>query len=578
MKKVLQLIWCGLALGSIFWLIQFFIVQSAWIADASSPILLATSVVLAGLATWLISRRNIEAWARWLGVFYIALLVASAVVIFAFFAVVGIEGFVRDSVAWTCAVAFLVGLVAGVLICRKGILRGIAVSAAILILTFGLIVFLAQRQKSIVKDYEQKWASMGWAMDLKSVYPMPYSKPQCQAWYDAMAVISPGRDDKKGEVDWEPFYKEAVLPLCGDQLTDALQGGQDLKSATLSLPAATDPRWPQYRAVDAAVRTAMEQCPHVQWFDPSEYKDRLWEAPIPNLLGMMKWTRGMIAQSQVAAANGRFEEARADLDAIHRGAGRMLIKGQTLIGTLIGIAMEKLSLVGEAGVMAMGSGPLSVELRQRVEKTAVQDLGWFSASWKAELMASYSVLKSADSKQAAQMDHPMPKWLPLRSLIFRALYKGETENYLFNMTQNIQNLMEGYRGETQKFGWLKHRSLKSKESQLAPNLDHSYGRALSLLAQARLVLMMDEVLKYRQEHKALPEALDFVQEPWRTDPFDEKPLRYKKEGDNLFVVYSVGTNGRDDGAQKLYVSGAMEMKDELKEDIGFRILLPPPAR
>ena len=39
----------------------------------------------------------------------------------------------------------------------------------------------------------------------------------------------------------------------------------------------------------------------------------------------------------LAAAGGRFDEARAGLDAIHRGAEKMLIPGQTLIGTLIGM-------------------------------------------------------------------------------------------------------------------------------------------------------------------------------------------------------------------------------------------------
>ena len=576
MKKVLQLVWCWLALSSILWFVQALInANTAWVVDPVSPIALLISVVMAGLATWLISRRNLDAWARWLGIFFMALLMAAAVAVFTFFSIAPVYGLFMPMIELYCSIAALIGLMAGVLILRKGFLRGFAVIAAILLLTLGVVIFHAQRQKAIIRDYEKKWASMGWRMDLKDVFPMPYSKPQCQAWYDAMAVISPGKDDKKGAVDWEPFYKEAVLPLCSDKLTEALQTGQNLKSVTLDLPAASDPRWPQYQAADAAVRAAMEQCPHVQWFEPSEYKDRLWEAPIPNLLGMMKWTRGAIAQSQIAAANGRFDDARADLDAIHRGAGKMLIKDQTLIGTLIGIGMEKLCLVGEAGVMAMGSGPLPVETRTRVEETATQDLSWFAASWKTELMASYSTLKGAAAKQLGTMDLAVPKVTSAQPLIFRALYVEETDNYLFNMTQTIQSMLGGYDRHTQKFGWAHHKSLKPKESQLSPNLGNSYGRALCLVAQARLVLMMDEVLKYRQEHKALPADLDFVQSPWRVDPFDEKPLRYKKEGENLFVVYSVGTDGRDDGAQKLYVAGAMEMKDELKEDIGFRIALPP---
>jgi hypothetical protein len=579
MRKVLPLIWCWLALGSILWGVQVLVAaNTVWAVDPDSPIALTSSVVLAGLATWLISRRNIEAWARWLGVFYIALIVASGAALFVFFAQVGLNGFVRPWIAWGCGIAFLMGLAAGVLIGRKGILRGVAVAAAILVLAFGLIVLLAQRQKSIIRDYEQQWESMGWAMDLESVYPMPYSKPQCQAWFDAMAVISPRSEGGKGKRDWKPFYDETVVPLCSDTLIETLQKGQDLRAVVLAHPAASDPRWPEYRAVDAAVRTAMEQCPHVQWFEPVEYKDRLLEAPIPNLLGMMKWTRGAIAQSQIAAANGRFDEARTNLDAVHRGAGKMLIKGQILIGTLIGIAMEKLSLVGHAGVMAMGGGPLPVETRKRIEQSALQDMDWYEASLKGELKAFCSALKNAEEQQFGKMDFALHRWIPMKSMIFRALYVGETDNYLFNMTQTIQRKIDGYNREAQQFGWAMYKHLKAKESQISFNLSASYGRALSLLAQARLVLMMDEVLKYRQEHKALPEDLDSVQAPWRVDPFDEKPLRYKKEGENLFVVWSVGPDGRDDGAQNLYVSRAMDMKDELKEDIGFRVLLPPLGR
>jgi|GEM_PF-1321142 hypothetical protein len=578
MKKALLLFWCWLALAITFWIIQFFIVQSAWIPDPASPVFLGVSVVLAALGVWLLYRRDYGAWARWLGVFYVALLLAFLSAVLAFFCLVPVFGLFKPAIALYGGIAALIGMVAGVLICRKGILRGIAVTAAILILTLGVIAFHAHRQKAIIKDYEQKWAAMGWKMDLESVFPMPYSKPQCQAWYDAMAIISAGKDDRKSEVDWEPFYREAVLPLCSDQLTEALQGGLDLKSETLSLPAAADPRWPQYQAADAAVRSAMEQCPHVQWFEPSEYKDRLWEAPVPNLLSMMRWARGVVAQSQVAAANGRFEEARADLEVLHYGAGKMLIKGQTIIGALIGIAMDKLSLVGDAGVMAMGSGSLPIATRARIERTAQQDLDWFSSSWKTELMATYSVLKRSEAKAVGSIDLPLPRIGAFRPLIFRALYVFETENYLSTMTTTIQCIVEGYDREAQKYGWRAYRKIAWKESALMPNLHAAYGRALALLAQARLVLMMDEVLKYRQEHKALPEDLDFVQAPWRVDPFDEKPLRYKKEGENLFVVWSVGPDGRDDGAQKLYVSGAMKIDDELKEDIGFRILLPPPAR
>jgi hypothetical protein len=579
MKKALQLFWCWLVLGSIFWGVSALVeANTAWAVDPVSPIALSISFVLAGLATWLISRRDLETWARWLGVFYVALLMTVSSAALAFFCVVPVQGFSKPAIGLWCTLAALVGSPTGVLIARKGVLRGLAAVAAVLLLTFAVVAFHAHRQKAIIQDYEQKWAAMGWQMDLKSIFPMPYSKPQCDAWFDALTVISPRSEDGKGKGDWKPFYDETVVPLCSDKLTEALQKGQDLRSVVLSLPAASDPRWPEYRTVDAAVRAAMEQCPHVQWFRPEEFKDRLWEAPIPNLLGLMKWSRGAVAMAEIAAAGGRFDEAYTDLEAVRQGAQKMLIPGQTLIGTLIGIAMEKLSMEGHAGVMAMGGGPLPGAVRERVEASAVQDLGWFAASWRTELMGFYASLKSGAATQVSEMDLGVIKWLPFKTLLFRAVFVEETDNYLFNMTQTIQSISEGYLRDTQKFGWAHHVKLQPRESQFSPNLNSSYGRALSLVAQARLVLMMDEALKYRQANKALPENLDFVTAPWRTDPFDEKPLRYKKEGENLFTVYSVGPDGRDDGGANLYVSGAMEMKDDLKEDIGFRVLLPPPTR
>jgi len=79
-------------------------------------------------------------------------------------------------------------------------------------------------------------------------------------------------------------------------------------------------------------------------------------------------------------------------------------------------------------------------------------------------------------------------------------------------------------------------------------------------------------LRYKAKHGRLPEKLDalvphFVQRVPR-DPFDAKPLRYRKEKAG-FVVYAVGTNGKDDGGRTEY--------DEKKReyfDIGFRVRLP----
>lgn len=68
--------------------------------------------------------------------------------------------------------------------------------------------------------------------------------------------------------------------------------------------------------------------------------------------------------------------------------------------------------------------------------------------------------------------------------------------------------------------------------------------------QARLVCnsAMLELLKYRRGHSAFPARLDQVGRSF-LDPFDDKPLRYKKRGAG-FIVYSVDADGKDDGGAK----------------------------
>jgi len=54
------------------------------------------------------------------------------------------------------------------------------------------------------------------------------------------------------------------------------------------------------------------------------------------------------------------------------------------------------------------------------------------------------------------------------------------------------------------------------------------------------------LLRQRQAHGAFPETLDVLGLKGLIDPFDEKPLRYRREGEG-FLVYSVGDDQHDNG-------------------------------
>jgi hypothetical protein len=77
-------------------------------------------------------------------------------------------------------------------------------------------------------------------------------------------------------------------------------------------------------------------------------------------------------------------------------------------------------------------------------------------------------------------------------------------------------------------------------------------------------------LRYKAQRGKLPETLqalapDFIDAVPR-DPFDGKPLRYRKDADG-FTVYAVGENGKDDGGATVRVKGK-------SPDIGFCVRWP----
>jgi len=95
-------------------------------------------------------------------------------------------------------------------------------------------------------------------------------------------------------------------------------------------------------------------------------------------------------------------------------------------------------------------------------------------------------------------------------------------------------------------------------------------RIVARLGGTRVALA---ALRYKAAHGRLPARLqdlvpDFI-DSVPLDPFDGKPLRYRKADDG-FVVYAVGENGADDGGQT-------ELVKDKRLDVGFRVRWPRKA-
>ena len=93
-------------------------------------------------------------------------------------------------------------------------------------------------------------------------------------------------------------------------------------------------------------------------------------------------------------------------------------------------------------------------------------------------------------------------------------------------------------------------------------------RHMAMLESARMAMA---VLLYLGERGDLPGKLEHVVPAFADsvppDPYDGKPLRYRRTPEG-FVVYSVGGNGTDDGGEVQFVPSRGEL------DVGFRVRWP----
>jgi hypothetical protein len=105
--------------------------------------------------------------------------------------------------------------------------------------------------------------------------------------------------------------------------------------------------------------------------------------------------------------------------------------------------------------------------------------------------------------------------------------------------------------------------------ELEPAVEKVAGAERRTLAQLRCAAAALAAERYRLKHGRWPEALaDLKGEFLRdvpTDPFDGKPLRYRRDGEGV-VVYSVGPDGKDDGGDRTTLN---THKDGT--DLGFRL-------
>jgi hypothetical protein len=101
---------------------------------------------------------------------------------------------------------------------------------------------------------------------------------------------------------------------------------------------------------------------------------------------------------------------------------------------------------------------------------------------------------------------------------------------------------------------------------ILPSLSALFPRRAFIQSRMDIVRAAAKLIAWKRDHGSFPDRLEQAVSPVPSDPFDLKPLRYRREG-NGFVVYSVGETGKFDG-------GTVAVKPDAKESL-FRY--PRPA-
>jgi len=164
----------------------------------------------------------------------------------------------------------------------------------------------------------------------------------------------------------------------------------------------------------------------------------------------------------------------------------------------------------------------------------------------------------------------------LLGILPQAYFKADMVNYLDLMNEYVAAARNAY-PTSFIAGARLGRGLEKKlprhyllSSMLLPALGRMFVHAQRHMATCEAARTALATLRYRARHGRLPENLQalapgFVKSV-PPDPFDGKPLRYRKKADG-FVIYAVGEDGRDDG-------GDTERPNRLPADVGFRVRWP----
>ena len=305
---------------------------------------------------------------------------------------------------------------------------------------------------------------------------------------------------------------------------------------------------------------------------------------LPHLSSMRQAARLLALEAIVRTETAKPDAAAESLRTTLR-LGRALRREPVLITTLVRIACDAIA-VGQVERWVSRSAP-SPRALQRVEETLraeadpsiLKQVFLGERCFGMDIYQTY-VLKPGGADTLRLLGAPDPHAWGLLRLVPRAYFKSDMVNYIDLMNAYVAAVHKPY-PESFVAGGRVGRELEEKLTKspariyvvsrmILPALGRVFSTAQRHMAQLDSARLGLAALRYKAAHKRLPDTLDalvpdFI-EAVPPDPFDGKPLRYRKEKGG-FVIYALGENGADD-------AGDIERVNGKHPDVGFRVRLP----
>jgi hypothetical protein len=262
-------------------------------------------------------------------------------------------------------------------------------------------------------------------------------------------------------------------------------------------------------------------------------------------------------------------------------AGRAIGDEPTLIAALVRMALRAIAVGQSERVLGQGALPDEdlASLQKAFEEEAEERL--FPVALRGErggmdrfMQALQRGDLSVKQMQGLTAGRPAssPRWFAEEKLLY---LPGAVTNSRAAMLERMNRLVEISKlpPEEQAAPLAEMQASLPRQlvlvRELEPAVEKVAGAERRTLAQLRCAATALAAERYRLKHGRWPESLaDLKGEFLRdvpADPFDGKPLRYRRDGEGV-VVYAVGPDGKDDGGDRATLN---THKDGT--DLGFRL-------